>query len=117
MLIVDNADDMDVLEGSDAEKGILDYLPESESGLTVFTTRDKQTADALASNSIVDVEKLDLVTASNLFKKMLTRKISCTTRRSSMSSSRSLTAFPWRSLRPLPTSIATQYLSKDTSAF
>jgi hypothetical protein len=27
MLIVDNADDMDVLEGSDGEKGILDYLP------------------------------------------------------------------------------------------
>jgi len=74
MLIVDNADGMDVLEGSDGEQGILDYLPESESGLTVFTTRDKQTADALASNSIVDVEKLGLVTASHLFKKMLTRK-------------------------------------------
>lgn len=26
MLIVDNADDMDVLEGSDGEKGLLDYL-------------------------------------------------------------------------------------------
>jgi len=74
MLIVDNADDTDVLEGSDGEKGILDYLPESESGLTVFTTRDKQTADALASSSIVDVEKLDLAKASHLFKKMLTRK-------------------------------------------
>jgi len=74
MLVVDNADDMDVLEGSDGEKGILDYLPDSESGLTVFTTRDKQTADALASNSIVDVEKLDLATASHLLKKMLTRK-------------------------------------------
>jgi tetratricopeptide (TPR) repeat protein len=74
MLIVDNADDMDVLEGSDGEKGILDYLPESESGLTVFTTRDKQTAGALASNSIVDVKKLDLATASHLFKKTLTRK-------------------------------------------
>jgi tetratricopeptide (TPR) repeat protein len=74
MLIVDNADDMDVLEGSDGEKGILDYLPESESGLTVFTTRDKQTAHALAGNSIVDVEKLDLATASHLFKKTLTRK-------------------------------------------
>jgi tetratricopeptide (TPR) repeat protein len=74
MLIVDNADDMDVLEGSGGEKGILDYLPESESGLTVFTTRDKQTAHALAGNNIVDVEKLDLATASHLFKKMLTRK-------------------------------------------
>jgi tetratricopeptide (TPR) repeat protein len=74
MLVVDNADDMNILEGPDGEKGILDYLPESKSGLTVFTTRDKLTAHALASNSIVDVEKLDFAAASDLFKKMLTRK-------------------------------------------
>jgi tetratricopeptide (TPR) repeat protein len=66
------------LEGSDGEKGLLDYLPKSDSGLTVFTTRDKTTAHALAGNSILDVEKLDLATASHLFKKMLTRKdLSC----------------------------------------
>jgi tetratricopeptide (TPR) repeat protein len=74
MLVVDNADDMDALGGHDSEKGILDYLPESELGLTVFTTRDKKTAHALAGNNIVDVEKLGLVTASDLLKKMLTRK-------------------------------------------
>jgi tetratricopeptide (TPR) repeat protein len=74
MLIVDNADDMDVLEGSDGGKGILDYLPESESGLTLFTTRDKKTAHVLAGNGIVNVEKLNPGTASDLFKKMLTRK-------------------------------------------
>lgn len=74
MLIVDNADDVEVLEGRDSEKGILDYLPESESGLTLFTTRDKKTAHALTGNGIVEVEKLDLETASDLFKKMLTRR-------------------------------------------
>lgn len=74
MLVVDNADDMEILEGSDGEKGILDYLPNSESGLTLFTTRDKKTAHALVGNSTLDVEKLKPVAASDLFKKMLTRK-------------------------------------------
>jgi len=74
MLIVDNTDDMEVLEGLDGETGLIDYLPENDSGLILFTTRDKTTAQALASNSILDVEKLDLATASDLFKKMLTRK-------------------------------------------
>jgi tetratricopeptide (TPR) repeat protein len=74
MLVVDNADDMEVLEKSDGQKGILDYLPESELGLTLFTTRDKKTAHALAGNGIVIVEKLNPGTASDLFKKMLTRK-------------------------------------------
>lgn len=74
MLIMDNADEMDVLEGSSGKKGILDYLPKSDSGLTVFTTRDKTTAQALAGNNILDVEKLDLATASALFEKMLTQR-------------------------------------------
>ncbi|KAG9570995.1 hypothetical protein KCU71_g790, partial [Aureobasidium melanogenum] len=74
MLVIDNADDMEVLEGSDGNKGILDYLPKSESGLTLFTTRDKKTAHALTGNSIVNVEKLNLETAFILLKKMLTRK-------------------------------------------
>jgi tetratricopeptide (TPR) repeat protein len=74
MLVVDNADSVEVVKGSDVEKGILDYLPKSELGFTVFTTRDKKTAHALAGSSTVDVEKLKLAAASNLFKKTLTRK-------------------------------------------
>jgi hypothetical protein len=74
VLIVDNADDISVLDGDGGNKSILDYLPESEFGLTVFTTRDKKTAQRLAGNNVVDVEKLELATAADLFKKMLTRK-------------------------------------------
>jgi tetratricopeptide (TPR) repeat protein len=74
MMIVDNADDTSLLEGPVGKKGILDYLPESESGLTVFTTRDKKTAHALSMNNIVNVEKLGLATASALFMKISTRK-------------------------------------------
>ncbi|GAB7336313.1 hypothetical protein MBLNU13_g09056t1 [Cladosporium sp. NU13] len=74
VLIVDNADDTSVLDGHDGNKGILGYLPESEAGLAIFTTRDKKMAHRLAGNNIVDLEKLELVTATKLFKKMLPRK-------------------------------------------
>lgn len=71
---MDNADDTKVLDGHGEDKSILDYLPESESGLTVFTTRDKKTAHRLAGNNIVNVEKLKPAMATDLFKKVLTRK-------------------------------------------
>lgn len=74
MLVMDNADEMDVLEGSNGKKGILDYLPKSDSSLIVFTTRDKATAQALAGNNILGVEKLHLATASALFRKMLMQR-------------------------------------------
>jgi tetratricopeptide (TPR) repeat protein len=76
MLIVDNADDLKILKGPDGKNGILSYLPQSESGLTLFTTRDMETAQALACNSIMDMEKLDSETASNLFRKVLRENIS-----------------------------------------
>jgi len=68
LLIVDNADDTGVLECSGGEKGILDHLPTSELGMTVFTTRDWKTAYTLAGNNIVCVGELDPRTASDLFK-------------------------------------------------
>ncbi|KAL2195571.1 hypothetical protein P885DRAFT_39746, partial [Corynascus similis CBS 632.67] len=44
-LVVDNADDRDVLFGSaDLSRGIIGYLPESENGLTLFTTRSREVA-------------------------------------------------------------------------
>jgi hypothetical protein len=47
LLIVDNADDMDILLGSKQLRGIADYLPHSEEGLLVFTTRTQEAAVAL----------------------------------------------------------------------
>lgn len=74
VLVVDGADDMEVLDGSDGEMGLLDYLPGGARGLTLFTARHKRTAHELAGSGIVDVETLDLTTASSLFKVNLTRK-------------------------------------------
>jgi Cdc6-like AAA superfamily ATPase len=42
LMIVDIADDMSTLEGSARKEGVLPYLPESELGSTVFTTRDSR---------------------------------------------------------------------------
>lgn len=71
VLIAENADDTSVLDGYDGNKSILDYLPETESGLTVFATRDKKTAQRLAGIKIVDAEKLELATATNPFNEIL----------------------------------------------
>jgi len=38
LLIVDNADDMEIVTGSKQVRGIADYLPHSNEGLVLFTT-------------------------------------------------------------------------------
>jgi hypothetical protein len=52
LLVVDNADDMDIIKGSSQKQGILRHLLESESGLTVFTMRDHRMAQSLVSDAI-----------------------------------------------------------------
>jgi tetratricopeptide (TPR) repeat protein len=74
MLVVDNADDIVVLEGFEGGRGILNYLPESESGLMLFTTRDKKTAQALPCKHNVFVKNMTIATASDLFKKAVRRE-------------------------------------------
>jgi hypothetical protein len=63
LLIVDNADDTDVLFGSGSEaegsSGIADYLPNSEDGLTVFTTRHFEAAGALAGGDVIELEEMN----------------------------------------------------------
>ncbi|KAI7339299.1 hypothetical protein KC315_g1293 [Hortaea werneckii] len=67
LMVVDNADDIDVLR-----KSIFDYLPVSTSGVTVFTTRDQKTAQAIAGHHM-HVEKMTTATASDLFRGALSR--------------------------------------------
>ncbi|KAF2623531.1 hypothetical protein BU25DRAFT_349981 [Macroventuria anomochaeta] len=47
LLVVDNADDADILFGSKEAKGIVDYLPQSKEGVIMFTTRTLEVADSL----------------------------------------------------------------------
>ena len=56
LLIVDNADDEEILFGApDGSKGVIDHLPESENGLTLFITRHREIAVSLAGNEVVEV--------------------------------------------------------------
>ncbi|KAK0706496.1 hypothetical protein B0T26DRAFT_743737 [Lasiosphaeria miniovina] len=52
-LVVDNADDNTIVVGdssSDKSTGMCDYLPESEAGVTLFTTRSMEVAVGVASS-------------------------------------------------------------------
>lgn len=55
-MIVENADDKDLLHGSEAsDEGILDYIPEKEEGLVLLTTRNAEEGQALAKTDIVQL--------------------------------------------------------------
>ncbi|KAF1813258.1 kinesin light chain [Eremomyces bilateralis CBS 781.70] len=74
LLIVDNADDMDLLRGVEEEEGLLDLLPQNDNGLTLFTTRHNEVAQLVAGSDMVEVEKMEKEEAMNLLKKSLTLK-------------------------------------------
>ncbi|KAM0438146.1 hypothetical protein ACHAQK_006880 [Fusarium lateritium] len=71
-LIIDNADDMDILKPSeDTTKGILDFLPNHDHGRILFTTRFMRVAVAAAKNEVVKVSGMDFTEASELLKTSL----------------------------------------------
>ncbi|KAH7464015.1 hypothetical protein FOMA001_g17799 [Fusarium oxysporum f. sp. matthiolae] len=71
-LIVDNADDIEILHKStQSGGGILDFLPYSDDGRILFTTRSKQVAVAAARNTVVKLPQMHLEEATDLLKKSL----------------------------------------------
>lgn len=74
LLIVDNVDSLDVLRGSEQREGLLTFLPESEDGLTIFTTRHGEIAQHLAGSNVVEIGKMARQEVVDLFKKSLLRK-------------------------------------------
>ena len=75
LLVVDNADDMAVLFGEpDTSGGIIKYLPKSEKGLTLFTTRSRDVAGRVAGSDVVDLVRMDSQEATSLLERLLTRK-------------------------------------------
>ncbi|KAK3305042.1 P-loop containing nucleoside triphosphate hydrolase protein [Chaetomium strumarium] len=74
LLIVDNADDIDLFFGpSDKPGGLNEYLPESEDGLVLFTTRSREVAVAVARNSVTELLEMDPQEAADYLKKSLIR--------------------------------------------
>ncbi|KAL8747908.1 MAG: hypothetical protein Q9190_000294 [Brigantiaea leucoxantha] len=74
LLVVDNADDEEVLFGTpDDSGGVADFLPESEDGLILFTTRYRQNAVALASKEVVDLQHMTGKEAESFLRISLTQ--------------------------------------------
>jgi tetratricopeptide (TPR) repeat protein len=74
LLIVDNADDIDVVVESDKTHGIYRFLPESESGRVVFTTRSREVAVAVARNHIINLQEMNQEDATAFMETSLTQK-------------------------------------------
>ena len=75
LLVVDNADDQEVLFGVSGEMGgVTGYLPESENGLTLFTTRYREIAVSLAGSDVIDIQEMDHQEAESFLTRSLTRK-------------------------------------------
>ena len=75
LLIVDNADDQEILFGASGEVGgVTMYLPESENGLTLFTTRYREIAVSLADSEVMEIQEMDHQEAESFLTRSLTQK-------------------------------------------
>jgi tetratricopeptide (TPR) repeat protein len=74
LLIVDNADDIEIVFGAGKSKGVVDYLPEKEDSLIVFTTRHQEVAVSLTGSDVIELEKMDGKEAADFLEKALIRK-------------------------------------------
>jgi hypothetical protein len=73
VLVVDNADDQDVLFGTEQSNGIADYFPEGDIGVIVYTTRTPEIAE-LARGDVVKVGALERHDAADFLLMLLTKK-------------------------------------------
>ncbi|CAN9448765.1 unnamed protein product [Alternaria alternata] len=74
LLVLDNADDHDILYGTEYTAGIIDYLPESERGMTVFTTRVQELAVSLTQGDVLELGSMSKPDATNFLEKSLITK-------------------------------------------
>ncbi|KAF5846047.1 hypothetical protein GGP41_008575 [Bipolaris sorokiniana] len=74
LLIVDNADDADIVLGGAQSKGIVDYLPRNEEGVTLFTTRTLDVAVKLTGSHVLELGAMDRQDATAFLTKSLINK-------------------------------------------
>jgi len=74
LLVVDNADDMEIVFGTEQSDGINDYLPDSDIGMILFTTRHQEVAVSLANSDIIELAEMDRQEAVNFLEKSLVCK-------------------------------------------
>ncbi|GIK05802.1 hypothetical protein Aspvir_009915 [Aspergillus viridinutans] len=75
LLIFDNADDMDMwLSDDGAGPALEDFLPQSEQGRILFTTRNRKLAVELTSSNIIPIPDVDEDTALRILERSLVDK-------------------------------------------
>ncbi|KAI0179599.1 hypothetical protein GGR52DRAFT_579405 [Hypoxylon sp. FL1284] len=75
LLIVDNADDYDLLFGSSNTRGGLNrYLPNNDNALVLFTTRSRDVAIAAAGSDVIYLHEMSLEEATDFLEKTLIQK-------------------------------------------
>ncbi|KAL4894296.1 hypothetical protein BDV59DRAFT_16760 [Aspergillus ambiguus] len=75
LLIFDNVDDMDFgLQNTSEPSTLADFLPQSETGAILFTTRNRKLAMKLACSHIINIAEPDTEMAVQLLRKLLIRK-------------------------------------------
>ncbi|KAL7930028.1 hypothetical protein V8C35DRAFT_168054 [Trichoderma chlorosporum] len=74
-LILDNADDHDLIFGpSSAPGGLLQHLPRSDLGCILATTRDRRVAVGFAGSNVVTLSEMDMDEAETFFRHSLVSK-------------------------------------------
>ena len=71
LLVIDNADDYEVLLNSNGTNGaaaLITYLPNRGNGAVLFTTRDKKAAGKFAEANVIRIKKMNRCEATELFK-------------------------------------------------
>lgn len=76
MLVVDNADDMGVMFGTKLSNGIADFLPESDHGVKLFTSRRGEVAESLVGSDVLEVGTMSEEDAVLFLNRSLNRKSS-----------------------------------------
>ncbi|GFF73934.1 hypothetical protein IFM53868_01196 [Aspergillus udagawae] len=79
LVVFDNADDIDMWiakagskqESEEGSRGLVDYLPSSDQGSIIFTTRDRKTAAKLARQNVMEIPEMDEKAATQLLQKYL----------------------------------------------
>ncbi|OBS23363.1 hypothetical protein FPOA_03912 [Fusarium poae] len=74
LLIVDNVDDQELITGSHKRSGLEHYLPYSENGIILMTTRSGHVAGDFAQSDIIDIKQMDMEEAKILLEKSMIQK-------------------------------------------
>jgi nucleoside phosphorylase len=73
LLVVDNTDDAAIFFGTGQLRGIVDYLPKSELGVVVYTTRTQEVAEQTRGD-VIELGAMDRQDAAAFLTRSLTRK-------------------------------------------